>query len=201
MQALTEPLPRTRKPRGQGASRRGEILAAATRIFLEEGTAHATMRRIAAAVGVSTTALYVYFADKDAILQAIAEATFAELLDALEASQRTGGTPAERFRAGLHAYVGFGLARSDAYRLTFCAPSPCDSIQAADHSFAILKRGVEEMMEAGLFRPGSSESAAEAVWACLHGLTALLVDQAQHLSTPQDRLIDQVLDMATAGLA
>ncbi len=200
MQALIEPAPRTRKPRGQGASRRGEILAAATRIFLEEGTAHATMRRIAAAVGVSTTALYVYFVDKDAILRAIAEATFAELLDALEASQRNGSTPAERFRAGLRAYIDFGLARSDAYRLTFCAPSPCDTIQAADHSFAILQRGVEEMMEAGLFRPGPSEPAAEAIWACLHGLTALLVDQAQHLSTPRDRLIDQVLDMTIAGL-
>ena len=201
MQSLIEPALRTRKPRGQGASRRGEILAAATRIFLEEGTAHATMRRIAAAVGVSTTALYVYFADKDAILRAIAEATFAELLGTLEASQRTGGTPAERFRAGLRAYVGFGLAGSDAYRLTFCAPSPHDTIQAADRSFAILQRGVEEMMEAGLFRPGPSGPAAEAVWACLHGLTVLLVDQAQHLSTPQEQLIDQVLDMAIAGLA
>ncbi len=201
MQALTEPAPRTRKPRGQGASRRGEILAAATRIFLEEGTANVTMRRIAAAVGVSTTALYVYFADKDAILQAIAEATFAELLGALEASQRTGGTPAERFRAGLRAYVGFGLARSDAYRLTFGAPSPCDTIQAADHSFAILQHGIEEMMQAGLFRPGPSEPAAEGVWACLHGLTVLLVDQAQHLSTPPERLTDQVLNMVIAGLA
>lgn len=201
MQALIEPAPRTRKPRGQGASRRDEILAAATRIFLEEGTAHATMRRIAAVVGVSTTALYVYFADKDAILQAIAEATFAELLGALETSQRTGGTPAERFRAGLRAYIGFGLAQSDAYRLTFCSPSPCGAIQAADRSFAILQHGIEEMREAGLFRPGPSEPAAEGVWACLHGLTALLVDQAQHLSTPPERLTDQVLDMIIAGLA
>ena len=122
------------------------------------------------------------------------------MLGALEASQRTGGTPAERFRAGLRAYVGFGLAQSDAYRLTFCAPSQCDTIQAADHSFAILQQGVEEMMEAGLFRPGPSGPAAEAVWACLHGLTALLVDQAQHLSTPREHLIDQVLDIAIAGL-
>ncbi len=201
--------PRTRKPRGQGASRRGEILAAASRIFLEEGVAHATMRRIAAAVGVSTTALYVYFPDKDAILRAIAEATFTELLDVLEASQRQGASVPDRFRAGLRAYVEFGLARPDAYRLTFLsspasriASKPCDTIealQAADHSFAILRHGVEEMMAAGLFRACSSECTAEAIWACLHGVTALLLDQAGHITTPPECLIQQVIDTIIAG--
>ena len=130
--SATQSLPHVRKRRGQGASRRGEILAAATHIFLQEGVAHATMRRIAAAVGVSTTALYVYFSDKDAILQAIAEATFAELLHALEASQKGDGSDLDRFRTGLRAYIEFGLARPDAYRLTFLSspvgragPRPC----------------------------------------------------------------------------
>jgi AcrR family transcriptional regulator len=200
--------PRTRKPRGQGASRRGEILAAASRIFLEEGVEHATMRRIAASVGVCTTALYVYFSDKDAILQAIAEATFAELLETLEASQRGDVSPPDRFRAGLRAYVQFGLSRPDAYRLTFLSPGSrppakrSDSarpMQAADRSFEILQRGVEEMMAAGLFRPGPSEPLAEAIWACLHGVTALLLDQATHLNTPAERLIEQVLDIVMSG--
>ncbi len=208
MSATTQPVIHARKPRGQGASRRGEILAAASRIFLEEGVANATMRRIAAAVGVSTTALYVYFPDKDAILQAIAEATFAELLATLEATQQVGGSAAERFRTGLRAYVEFGLARPDAYRLTFLStpagrgavPPPCDVIQAADHSFAILQRGVEEMMAEGSFRPGASESIAEAIWACLHGVTALLLDQAEHVVTPPEHLVEQVIDLVTLGL-
>src|SRR5215472_11841865 len=103
--------PHGRKPRGQGASRRGEILAAAKCLFAEEGYEAATMRRIAAAVGVSGAALYVYFSDKEAILFAIAEETFGELLAALEASQRSSGDPLQRFRAGLLTYVAFGRAR------------------------------------------------------------------------------------------
>ena len=206
MSTSTQQSPRTRKPRGQGASRRGEILAAATRIFLEEGVAHATMRRIAAAVGFSTTALYVYFPDKDAILQAIAEATFAELLEVLEASQREGPALPDRFRAGLRSYIEFGLSHPDAYRVTFLSPAsraqanPCNTIQAADHSFAILQHGVDDMMAAGLFRPGPSEPAAEAIWACLHGITALLLDQAEHIKTPHEQLIQHVIGMAIAGL-
>src|SRR5271166_4928450 len=52
------PVTRARKPRGQGATRRGEILAAAKSLFLEEGFERTTMRRIAAVVGISSTALY-----------------------------------------------------------------------------------------------------------------------------------------------
>lgn len=164
------------------------------------------MRRIAAAVGVSPTALYVYFPDKDAILEAISEACFAEMLAVLEASQIPVAPVQERFRAGLRAYVTFGLTHPDEYRLIFLcgrdAPSSrnhCDSIAAADHSFAILQRSIEEMMQAGLFRPAPSEPMAEAIWACLHGITALLLDKGPHLNTPQNQLIDQVIDLMVAG--
>ena len=45
-----------------------EILGAAKELFLEEGYAATTIRKIADRVGVSAPALYLYFADKEAIL-------------------------------------------------------------------------------------------------------------------------------------
>jgi AcrR family transcriptional regulator len=200
--------PRTRKPRGQGASRRGEILAAAKRLFAEEGYESATMRRIAAAVGVSGAALYVYFPDKEAILFAIAEETFAELLAALETSQRVSGDPLQRFRAGLMTYIAFGRARPDEYRLTFqrkmiSQPVPGrkpGEIEAADRSFGILERGVAELMDAGTFQRRSSVLVAEALWACLHGVTALLLDHSEQLETEADALAATVVDTAIRGL-
>ena len=199
----------TRKPRGQGAARRGEILVAAKRLFLEEGYEHATMRRIAAEIGVSAAALYGYFPDKEAILRAIAEATFGELLVRLEESQHGDAPPLDRLKAGLRAYVAFGLARPDEYRLTFLAKmiSPerraaacADTIEDADRSFAILERGIAELMEAGIFAPGDPLATAEAVWACLHGTTALLLDQPEHLQTSPDRLVDAVVAIVLRGL-
>ena len=208
--ALTSARPR--KPRGQGAARRAEILLAAQRLFLEEGFEHTTMRRLADAVGVSATALYAYFADKDAILEAIAEATFAEMLAVLERSQDAALTPLERFRAGLRAYVAFGRARPDAYRLTFLAKMmepaapgrrKLDSIEidAAGRSFAILERGVRELMGAGVFRPGNPLLVAEALWASLHGVTALLIDLSAHVESAPDLLIEAVLETAVRGLS
>jgi AcrR family transcriptional regulator len=199
---------RTRKPRGQGAARREEILASAKRLFVEEGYESATMRRIAAAVGVSGAALYVYFPDKEAILFAIAEETFAELLAALEASQRGCGDRLQRFRGGLMTYISFGRARPDEYRLTFqrkmISPSTpgrhCGDIEAADRSFDILVRSVAELMDAGVFALANPTLVAEALWACLHGATALLLDHTEHLESDADTLASTVVDTAIRGL-
>lgn len=56
-----------RKARGEGHERRAEILAAAQRLFVEYGYEGATIRKIADAVGLSSTALYLHFRKKDEI--------------------------------------------------------------------------------------------------------------------------------------
>ncbi len=200
-----------RKPRGQGAARREEILAAAKRLFLEKGYEEATMRRIAAEVGVSAAALYGYFPDKDAILRAIAEVAFGELLARLEESQRGEAPPLDRFRAGLRAYIAFGLARPEEYRLVFLWRPPAPEHQAgeggrggiedAGRAFAILERSIAALMQAGDLAPGDSLAAAEASWACLHGATALLLDKREHVQTPPERLAEAVVDLVLRGLA
>ncbi len=193
-----------RKPRGQGASRRAEILEAAQRLFLELGYEQATMRRIAAQIGVSAAALYVYFPDKAAILRAIAETTFDALLARLRDATTAEANPLDCFRAGLRAYIAFGLERPDAYRLIFVAPAetkPCaDDIPAAGYSFAILEESIAALMANGAFAPGFPFAAAETVWALLHGVTVLLLDQAPHLQTPPGTLIDHAIQLAERGL-
>ena len=197
---------RIRKPRGQGASRRGEILDAAKHLFAEEGVAHVTMRRIGAAVGVSPTALYMHFADKDALLAAIAQDTFAELLERLEQSQTPGQTPLAGLRAGLRAYIAFGLARPDEYRLTFMSrlfqrdDAKTCAVEIADRSFAILEDKVTMLVRDGVFRPGSPPVLAEAIWAMLHGTTSLLLDHPGNIQAEPEALIEATLDLLEAGL-
>lgn len=195
---------RNRKPRGQGPSRRAEIMQAAKRIFLEEGVEHATMRRIAAAVGVSATALYVYFPDKEAILQAIAEAMFAELLTVHGATQQLAGTPLERLRAGLHAYVQLGLTRPDEYRLTFTAvrrKGPGQAIPDAECSFEMLEHDVAALIEAGVFRAAPAMLVAEALWTSLHGLVVVLLDHADHVASDHRQLVNALIDATIRGFS
>jgi AcrR family transcriptional regulator len=207
----TQASPLKRKPRGEGASRREEILAAAKRLFLTEGYEHATIRKIAAAVGVTSGALYLYFPDKDAILRAIAEDTFGTLLARLQEVWAANAEPLERLRAGMHAYVQFGLAHPDEYRLTFLSKMMAEAvpgrsatcppeIEAADRSFEVLLNEARTLIQAGKFRDMEPLAAAEALWACMHGVTALLLDHTDHLETPAEHLAATVIDMAIRGL-
>jgi AcrR family transcriptional regulator len=208
----TEPVTLARKkPRGSGASRRDEILAAAKRLFLTDGFEHVTIRKIAAAVGVTSGALYLYFPDKNAITRAIAEATFEALLARLEeARAHFNGNPLERLRAGMHAYVAFGRAHPDEYRLTFlskmlteASPGRCghsSDIEAADRSFDVLLGETSRLIEAAIFRPMDPLLAAETLWACAHGVTSVLLDHRDHIGADPDRLTESVIDVTLRGL-
>jgi AcrR family transcriptional regulator len=199
--------PMVRKARGQGASRRGEILDAAKRLFIEEGFANATMRRIAAEVGVSPTALYLHFADKEAILQAIADDYFSELLVVLNKSQGHEAPSLARLRSGLRAYVTFGLSRYDEYRLTFesrvarAGALACPDSDVANMSFAVLEHAVESLVAEGVFRAGDPVVIAETIWVCMHGLTSALVNLTDRVQTMSDTLIESVIDNVITGLA
>jgi AcrR family transcriptional regulator len=205
MAEMSETLPaRTRKPRGQGASRRGEILDAAKRLFTEEGFAQATMRRIAAEVGVSPTAIYLHFADKEAILKAIAEDFFGELLVALNERKKPDGPPLARLRDGMRAYVDISLERADEYRLTFQtrkvrAPDPCQAPDVADQSFAVLEHFVEELLATGVFRPGDPVVIAESIWCALHGVTSVVMDMMPRVQASKEALISSVIDAVIKG--
>jgi AcrR family transcriptional regulator len=193
----------TRKPRGQGGSRRSEILEAAKKLFVEDGVGNVTMRRIASSVGVSPTALYLHFADKDAILAAIAQDLFTELLSEMEQNWDLRLTPLPRLRAGLRAYVGFGLAHPDEYRLSLmtrpCGPASC-AVAMAGRSFALLQDCVTELIGEGVFRALPPERLAETLWAMMHGITALLLDQAENLATPGAVLIETAIDVIEFGM-
>ena len=81
MAGVSAALPGGRKRRGEGYTRRDEILLAAKELFLEEGYDSTTIRKIADRVGISAPALYLYFRDKEALLLALCDQTFGHLLD------------------------------------------------------------------------------------------------------------------------
>src|ERR1700743_3328505 len=99
----------SRKKRGEGHTRRDEILLAAKKLFLKEGYEATTIRRIADEVGVSAPALYLYFKDKEAIMLALCDQTFGFMLDELAEIDKPGAPPVEKLRHCGEAYVRFAL--------------------------------------------------------------------------------------------
>src|SRR5438128_419394 len=87
---------------------REQILDASVRLIEAEGLAALSMREVARRAGVSHQAPYHHFADKEAILAAIAEEGFRRLNAAMEeASRSKPADAASRLIAGGRAYVRF----------------------------------------------------------------------------------------------
>ncbi len=161
-----------RKPRGQGHERIDEILEATKTLYAEVGYAGTTTRRIAERVGVSQTALYTHFPDKDAILTAVSERAFRRLEAMLLAAERNAPSRGQVFAAVGRAYLDFALSVPVEYEITFLAPRPPE---VGMHAFQRFRAQVSALMAEGHLRPGDPDTVAQAAWAALHGLAALLI--------------------------
>ena len=195
-----------RKPKGEGHERRAEILAAAERIFVEHGYEGATIRKIADEVGLSSTALYMHFAEKGEILQEICRRAFSTLLAANEAVQAEPLAPEQRLRRMMRAYVDFGFANPNAYRLVYMTrPVELnDGPQSAARELGIalfrsFERAVEEVEAAGRLR-GDARTTAQALWAGGHGVVSLMISKPYFDWVDRERLVQTLLDGLFAGL-
>jgi AcrR family transcriptional regulator len=76
--------PERNKSRARLEQREADIMAAATRLFAEEGFHSTSTRKIAAAAGVSEGTLFHYFSTKNALLQAILDDFYAQLIESAQ---------------------------------------------------------------------------------------------------------------------
>lgn len=173
------------------------------------------MRNIARRVGITQAAIYQHFEDKEAILFAIAEGFFTEMLERSQATALDIGCPVERLRQSMHGYVESGLAHPEEYRLVFMThapglkrqgghrPVPCivQPIQPSKGqlAYAHMQDQVRDLVASGTIRKGDPETIAEAIWAASHGIVSLLIT---HVDFPwdKDKLIKTQLDMLLNGL-
>ncbi|MFO1015679.1 MAG: TetR/AcrR family transcriptional regulator [Caulobacteraceae bacterium] len=196
-----------RKAKGDGHLRRAEILEAAERIFVTEGYEGATIRKIADEVGVSSTALYMHFRDKDEILIEICNATMEALLASnSEISVRPIDAVA-RVRLMLEAYVRFGFEHPNAYKLAFCsAPNAAftermaGANDIAEKTYARYVGVVREIAADGQLRSGDPDTAAQALWAACHGMVALVTTKNNVDWSPTEELLRVLLDSLLHGL-
>ena len=195
--------------------RRRQIVAAAKALFSEEGTGHVSMRKIAREVGITQAAIYQHFENKEAILFVIIEDFFADLLEALSAAIASEEEPLRKLRRAMRAYVDYGLAHPEAYRLVFMTPisglvragvavprTEEAKIKPSKGSLAfdVLDGAVREVVNRGAVRHRDTGLLAEAIWAAGHGLVSLLITHNEFPWTDPDSLIELQIDMLFRGL-
>lgn len=153
----------------------GDLRAALVRgaVELLEAGETFSLRAVARRAGVSQTAPYRHFADREALESALAVEGFHELRRDLSADATPAGS-ADAFASFGVAYVDFALRRPALFRLMF--GQPCDDrsderVLAARELQDLLAESVRSVY------PGADvESLATALWATVHGLAFLHLD-------------------------
>jgi AcrR family transcriptional regulator len=153
------------------------ISVAAQELFLMEGIDGISMRKIADKVGVTATALYRHFEDKDAILDELIGSGLMILSQYLEPALRAEG-PRERLRGLIDAYLDFAIEQPRYFDLAFLVPNPTARIseELERHNRRVFKLAIEQVaacMEMGDFRKGDPIETAIFLWSTAHGLVTL----------------------------
>jgi len=148
---------------------RAELVRVAGEILDQGGVSALTLREVARRAGVSHSAPYRHFADREALLAEVVGHGFAQLGASLREAAPEGGS------AVAQAYLRFAIARPRGYRLMFAgevSPARRAGLPAqADLVLCVLAQSVPDLGDVEHTR-----RAATAAWSLLHGLVLLLID-------------------------
>jgi len=161
-----------------------QLLRAATEMINQSGVEALSLRKLAEKVGVSRTAAYHHFRDKNDLLCAIAAQGFIKWQNHSEQIfQNKTITPAEKYRQFVHQYVQFATQNPSLYELMFgnviwknnsSTPKLRD---IAYPSFQYQLEMTKIWQQQGLIAPHeNSLRLAQVTWATLHGIARLLID-------------------------
>ena len=198
-----------RKPRNayHHGNLRQALVDQAVRTIHRGGVEALTLRDVGAGLGVSRTALYRHFADKTALLAAVATDGFRALRTALQESWDGAGHGQVGFEAQGLAYVRFALAHPGHYRVMFGgfvakAVSDPDLTIEASGAFGVLLAALTELQQQKLVRQGNPEPIALFVWSAVHGVAMLAIDgQLTRPGLSLDPVLNAVVDRIWDGIA
>lgn len=145
-----------------------------------DGAGSLSLREVARDAGVSHSAAYRHFANKENLLVAIAEQGFRQLGETLgAAAQAHAGDPARALQATGVAYVEFAISHPEHLQVMFGGSIACPSdypslVAAGDETYAALTRTVAEGSKLGQLRSGDDAMIALTCWATVHGLSQLI---------------------------
>jgi AcrR family transcriptional regulator len=171
---------------------RAACLSAALELLEEGGATALSLRAVARRAGVSPAAPYRHYADREALVSAVAAVGYRELAGRLAAAHPSPSTP-EQLASVAVAYVQFALDRPALFRIMFGEPCDRDNDErvAATAAVSLYVRGIVERA----FPDADAEALATAIWALVHGLAFLHLDGKLDASTPS-----AVADRVTAAI-
>ncbi|MEJ8571668.1 TetR/AcrR family transcriptional regulator [Microbaculum marinum] len=175
----------------------GEKLVEAAADLLDSGGENAvTLRAVGMAAGLSHNAPYKHFANRNALLAAVAAASFEDLARAANAIRTSSRPPAEKMADAIGLLIDYSQRRPARYRLLFNNPETAaaggELKERALETFEQFRSIVQECQEAGVLPDVPSQTLASLIFASAHGLLAMEGNGQMH---PEKGLSDVATSM------
>lgn len=188
-------------------SLRESLIEEATLMIQQKGVASVTLRALGQNLGVSRTAPYRHFEDKNDLLCAVAQRGFDQFRKVL-CEQRLNDSvtsPLSRFQNMGMAYIEFALAHVPYYKLMFQEPSvmenkTVDLEKASSEAFGELVAILEECKTKGLVKNEPTLMMASFVWSTMHGFSSLLIDNYQVKHSDIGGFKDYMINKVTSAI-
>lgn len=184
-------------------SLRSALLAAAERTLRERGVEQLSLRELARQLGVSHGAPRRHFADRQALLDALAEAGFTRLDAELRtAVNEAGDSFPARLQATARAYIRFATDDAALLELMFAGKHREEAPklrEASERAFAVMLELIEQGQAEGAIEPGDPERVGLLLFATTHGIAAL--DNAGLVAAERlDELVTDGVDRFLRGM-
>jgi AcrR family transcriptional regulator len=184
----------TTRAESAAATRRSLIEAAG--VLLDLGGVEAvTLREVGARSGVSRSAAYRHFADKESLLAVVATNALSELGDLIEVLVNSDASPEESLRSGLLSLIDIGRTRPHLYRLMFTPPAgdPTEAMRIAERAQDLFLQLVGRITG-----PAEASRYGALLLTSAHGITGL--DLSGHMDldkwhTNAEELVDTLISV------
>jgi AcrR family transcriptional regulator len=178
---------------------RRALVAEAVRTIGAEGVEGLTLREVGARLGVSRTALYRHFADKSALLAAVAREGFQHFAADLQTAWEASAGTLRGLESMGQAYIRFALAHPAHYRVMFGGFAHLiesdPALQAdAEKAFQVLVEALAALQAEKVVRRDELVAQARYVWAIVHGIATLAMDG--QLGPPDKATLEPLIHLA-----
>ena len=158
------------------------LIKAGVEILAKDGVSGLSLRKVALRAGVSHSAPYSHFADKQALIAAISTEGFRQLYEPVSAvADKYSNQPEKQLIEVAWSYVQFAVDDPDRFKVMFSGVLEKEKeypefVAESQRNFQLLKMIVEANQASGRLRSGSSELAVLSAWGIIHGFVMLLLE-------------------------
>ncbi len=156
------------------------LIIAGISILAKEGIKGLSLRKVARLTGVTHSAPYAHFTDKEALIAAISTNGYQKVFDRIiMVENKYPDDPLRQLVETAWEYVQFGFEEPDHFKVTFSASVERERefpelVEIAAKTFNEIRQLILRCQKSGIIKPGNPDLAAVTIWGLVHGFVTLI---------------------------